>query len=364
MCSAAFRELRFLLKTILWELPLDTLFRFHIWWLYDLHLRTRRFHRAHPPESELGFDAVLTTTTGIYLTNGDRTVRLLNGHFTGLTRYAGCFFAAEERSRLKRSRIISFRLDGARAVAVRGFYTSPNRGGFHQIDFVGPHLHITDTNNNRIIVLDSSGRVRFAIYPNHVHAENRRNQELDPLFYNHYNSLLARGDNLFVLANNATNKSGRPSQVYALALDSLNARVVPGVDGSNSHNILMHSGALLICDSLNGELVDKARGRVVFRSQYFTRGLAMNEKYVLLGGSDLARRKERDDTSSRYWVLNRDFRIEKVVDLGKVGQIFDIRLLDVDYGLSNESAQGDAEARGPCLSTPTAAVGVSRTEVV
>lgn len=317
----------------------DLVFLCNLWKVYHwlIKCKLRQVPCKTTEEKKIEFEALFTTTTGLFYISDGECYKLLKGRFTGLTRYKDRYFIAEELFETKRCRIMSFLLENGEVVSMRNVYSVTDRGGFHQIDFIENKIYLADTHNNNITVLSQHGVVECKIFPNRVHTSNRPNHNTDSQYYCHYNSVFGHAGNIYVLAHNETSKTGKVSQVYAIDQKNYECSIeLPEIIcGGNSHNILLHNGHFFICDSLNGNFL--CDGQTVLDTPYFTRGLAMNKEYIAIGCSEWAERFNRNETKGFIYLINHQFEMVKSYELGQLGQVYDIRLLGGDYGLSNES---------------------------
>lgn len=335
------KALKFFAKTLVAEKSWDLFFTRELWGIYN-----RRLLHVHAPvgscpmvlEGELPVEALFTATSGFFLLRGIGKTKLLSGRFTGLTRKGDRYYIAEELFQTKRCRIFSCTFDGERVRDLETLFVQKTSGGIHQIDFVDDLLFVTDSHNNSIIVLESEGGMVCRIFPNGVHTQNRPMEGTDSRYYCHYNSLFGWRDGIAILAHNETKKTGRKSLIYWVdKKDYSHIDALPSIPaGSNGHNILIHRDQHLVCDSLHGSLINN--GQVVLQTEYFTRGLAMNDEYTVVGCSERVERHQRTETKAFLWILGNDFAPKAFVELGSVGQLYDIRLLPKDYGLSNEAS--------------------------
>lgn len=163
----------------------------------------------------------------------------------------------------------------------------------------------------------------------------RRMHRYDQENYGHFNSVFAKDNDIFILAHNVTSKTRRKSEIYRF---NYKRKLInkQEIDGDNCHNIYKTDNNLWVCDSINNRVYDYKSNKIIFECSKFTRGLAISEDYVLIGGSTLS----ADDTSDRFregsvYILNRD-----MTSIGEIAidncQINEIRRIDaVDFGLSN-----------------------------
>lgn len=212
--------------------------------------------------------------------------------------------------------------------------------GFHQIDFFGEELIVADTFNNRLLcglVVDNNYRVLKMIYP--VGYYNHTVSRMHIPIYKHFNSVYKVGDYIYVVAHNETAKTGNKSQLFVFDTSWTLLHAINDIGGT-AHNVAVDfHNHMYICDSLSNSLVLVNEGTLspVFtdtKYKSFTRGLAINDDIIVVGGS--IRIGTRKEESALLFVLDaHDYTLLTTISLPYVGQIYEIRLLGLDYGLSN-----------------------------
>jgi hypothetical protein len=274
---------------------------------------------------------VLATKRGLFLLENDGLFAVLDGHFYGVTRDRDLLYVFEkideDHGRLLALPVAELDRDSSRCAVVMGDL-SP---GCHQIDYHDGGVWITDTYNNRISRFDPSSGRTVDFYP-----KGRLDRGRESKNYAHFNSVFVTEDEILVFCHNETKKTGRPSSILALDERGEVLREIETAAG-NGHNIARYEGNLLYCDS-NGQTLER-NGETVFRTDYFTRGLSITEQYYVLGGSEYARRQDREKAAGVVYFLDRQFN-----ELGRVsipGMVQEIRRLDgPDFALSAHGAPG------------------------
>jgi hypothetical protein len=250
---------------------------------------------------------------------------------------------------LHRTRIDGDEMSGLDYVADFRCVDTFFRRGFHQIDFIDEELFLCDTYNNRILVaknIDNELKIHRVVYPmgRHKISTNMRGH----VYYRHFNSVYRHGDIIYLAAHNDTGNTDRNSQIHLLERYTLNTVGVLDDVGKAIHNIVVDfTGKMYVCDSLAHTLVvyDGVGVVEVWKDEEFKtflRGLAINDDFTVIGGSI------RVDTHKEYehshndkvpgYVFILDKKKKKVLCTYKFencGQIHDIRLRGLDYGLSN-----------------------------
>ncbi len=269
---------------------------------------------------------LVATKRGLYLLDGGRLFHLLPGQYYGITLHQGKIYLFERIGNFT-GRVIRFNMDSRNRPAGRG--EKLIRGlspGCHQIDFIGDLLYIADTYNNRILEYDLSNMDYNEYYPVGRLERGRKSEN-----YAHINSIYEHGDYIYIVCHNETTKTGRNSEILVLDGDF---RVVEriGTDSSNAHNIIIHQDRKFLCDSMHNSL--RVDGEEVFVGDHFTRGLAMDHRLILMGGSEYAERKNRTRAKGYLYILDHQYNIYDSFVIP--GMVQEIRRLDgPDYSFSN-----------------------------
>ena len=264
------------------------------------------------------------TQSGLLYVHEGRAWRLCGGSVYGIADQDGprewMIFQRIPRSF---GRILTIDLSSGEALAVAGFLST----GVHQMDRVNGRLAVIDTYNNRVSLYDSRGKCVRSIYPCGP-VQNGR----DSANYRHFNSIFTAGGSIYLVAHNQTAKTGRASEIFVLDPDWRFRRKIPTKSGS-AHNVVELQGKLWHCDSGGGGLV--VGDEPVYRMPgLFTRGLAVNRDYVLVGGSQLAGRDDREATDGQVIVLSRSLELRARIRLLRSGGVQEIRFLEGDLCMS------------------------------
>jgi hypothetical protein len=284
---------------------------------------------------ELGTSThIVATRRGLFGVWPTGFVQLTFGYFFGLTLRGNDLFAFESCDQphgpTRQGRIVRFRIEGGRIVETEVVAKGLDNG-CHQIDFVRGELHVMDTYNQQILRFSRDFRERATIRPLPVPPSGQWHK-LAPQ-YRHANTLLAVGDlNLVVLHSGEPHTNGR-SQLGVFdcnwkKLEFLTLR------GTNCHGLaLLEDGTLLCCGSEAGEIISAAGMRVKV-TPLMSRGLAVGENSIVVGGSRFAPRGERLRTSGTISFLDGSYRQLAMIWLP--GAATEIRRLDgQDRGLSS-----------------------------
>jgi hypothetical protein len=275
-------------------------------------------------------EALVAAGRGLYLLRDGRVRVLARGRFYGLAHDQAAHYAYCSHPRGSGGSIYRFALDAGRISASRRLFSGLSRG-VHQIDVVDDRLLVCDSYRNELVVLDRRGGLRRRVHP-----LGRLSSGRDSANYGHLNSVHAVEDRVYVLAHNETYKTGRRSEILVLDRERLTVRDrIPDV-GACAHNVVARDGLFLVCDSLGGALTN--HGRVVFKPSTFTRGLAVGDDLVLLGGSVYSERGVRLAADVFVYVLDRRFEHLGTLTIKDAGQVHDIRMLGTDYGVSDQAS--------------------------
>jgi hypothetical protein len=141
----------------------------------------------------------------------------------------------------------------------------------------------------------------------------------------HLNSVYYKDGVAYAVAHNFH----RGSRVFALSWPSLAVVQSWHFSVGGMHNVALLDGRLLVCDSLNGCVVDALTGATVWANGAtgMTRGLAASEDRLYIGCSAYADRDSRANSSGGIWVLDRaTFEPIEYVVLSELGGVNEIRL--------------------------------------
>jgi hypothetical protein len=292
-----------------------------------------------------------TSAAGLLLFDGARATTLFDaytrrqdgmGGFYGISRRGERWYAYQRVAAT--GRLISFRLDGDRAVDARTEMAGGPRS-VHQIDFIGDVLWLVDTYNNRVLEVPAAAlgngwrRAVREHYPNGRLVDGVRSPN-----YSHFNSVFGVGGTTWLVAHNESVKTHRHSELFVLGPDGalLERR---DLGGSCCHNICLLDGEPVSCRSWEGTV--NVAGRDVLSLGSFTRGLSLGPDHHLVGASGIeTQRAARDLARSRIVVTDPAFVPVATLHLGHT-QVHELRRVDVeDLGLSAFAGSSSA-SRAP-----------------
>ncbi len=264
------------------------------------------------------------TQTGLLYVRDGRAWRVMGGSVYGIASHGDSrHWTVFQRIPRSFGRLLKVDLETGGFQSLARFMST----GVHQIDVVKGRLAAADTYNNRILLFRDRGQRPTSIYPCGPLKKGRASQN-----YRHFNSVFSSRDTIYVVAHNQSAKTGRASEIFVLDPEWRLLRVLPTESGS-AHNVCEIDGELWHCDSRGGSLVRD--GEPVFREPgLFTRGLAVNQDHVLVGGSVHTRREDREATNGQVIVLDRGFACLSRIHLMGSGGVQEIRFLTGDLGVS------------------------------
>lgn len=277
---------------------------------------------------------ISTSAHGLLLLTGRGEIRQLlasSGGFYGLTRQEDHWLAFQKTGR--HGQLISFRVNEEKLTNPELRVWGLSRG-IHQIDFVDRNrLLISDTYNNAILgyrnpfdVRDSSWRSTNELhYLGGTLKHGRQSNN-----YKHFNSIFRHKDRIYFLAHNESAKTGRESQIY-VTCPSLQIDRIVDLAGGSCHNVFVDDSRTIYCDSLSGDLVILKGGnsqRVTLGS--FTRGLAITDHNIYVGGSEMQSHRDLRNTGKGYiYILDASYAIQSTVTIPGT-QVNELRAITVD----------------------------------
>lgn len=279
-----------------------------------------------------GYTHLVTSREGLFAASRNDSVKVLDGMFFGLTHRDDTFYLFEandlNHASTNRGRIIRLKMDGTRVqssdVVVKGL-----DNGCHQIEFIGDHLYICDTYNQRVIRYDSDLKPAGEFYPLGKALKDDYTGN-----YVNFNSIVGRGDRIYLLLHNGLgSERSHQSEVVEFSLDfqEVGRYELPGF---GCHDLVfLEDGRLLSCDSGGGRIVD-AMGEVATIGHLLTRGLSVGDSEIVVGDSFFSVRKFRRYVPGHLHFFDRDFKRQGSLALSAAPT--EVRRLDgQDLAISN-----------------------------
>lgn len=197
----------------------------------------------------------------------------------------------------------------------------------HQILWCSDGRVVTsNTGRNRLVALDME---RPGYYQEAGLSESRWDRlGLEGPFGDHLNSVFERDGKLYAIAHG--HSTGSRLAVFSYPdMRLISADSVPGRTGL--HNIYVEGSLQLSCHSEAASLVDLGSQTILWEAgtPIYTRGLAVTDKWVLVGESAKTGRDLRRSSLSGVWLIDR--RTWRAVDyfaLGPYGAVHEVRVVD------------------------------------
>lgn len=253
-------------------------------------------------------------------------VRSGDGYYFGMTHHAGTLV-------LNTAGYLQYFRTGAKNAHSLKRLKQP-----HQIEWVGDRILVADTGNNCLTVFDGQARLVKRVYPNEIREDDKDRGRKG----NHFNSVHRVGERIYMVAHNYE----RPSEVWELSWPGLEVIDRHVTRASWAHNLWSGEFGLLICDSRNGGLYEVSSGKTLWKSadtHAFTRGLAVAQDLILVGGSQYQERRERFWKSGKLWVLDRkSLQLLDEISLPGSGDVQELRII----GQVDECHNGEVIALG------------------
>lgn len=269
-----------------------------------------------------GFDHLVATRKGLFVAHPGAHRQIAFGQYYGIAIDGDTIYAFEacDRPRIRSNRGRIVRLAHRAGRIEQADVLARNLdNGCHQIDIVDGALLVTDTYNQRLLHIPLDGGEPAMLHPLPPPIEG------EPETYFHVNSLLARGDALYLLLHNDSGRTGRDSAIAVFDRD-WNRTGTIALAGRGCHSLAMlEDGTLLSCGSAAGEIVG-SDGRAIKISNRMTRGLSVDAAQIVVGGSVFLEREARDNAPGSVDFLTRDYHPLGSVELP--GPVMEIRRID------------------------------------
>ncbi len=296
---------------------------------HNVELDSSKYEIRGVPDISLIF---ASSAEGILLYDSEKIVRL--GPQTGsygivkFKEYWYCFFKIG-----RTGGIYKFKLTNGKAVGFQCVYYGLSRG-VHQLDVFQDELYVTDTYNNRIIVLSDFvvAESRYwksadyrEFYPyGKLGIEGRKSSN-----YKHFNSIYFEGGAAWLVAHNETTKTGISSELIKCSVKDFAVQESIFLKGSNCHNIYKSADHDLFCASMEGQIINTRDYNVIDTCDGLTRGLSVSNDFIVYGVSPIERdRSQRGLGALSLKVLDsKSYEAVGGIDVF-AGQIHEIRRVD------------------------------------
>lgn len=209
---------------------------------------------------------------------------------------------------------------GYKLIGMQAFPVSAR--DLHQIMFFDNRLICSCSGDDSYIIKNGS---RWGIwYP----SSNKNHHGTD---IHHFNSILCEPNTIYIACHNRG-----PSEIWEFKypekkfVDSFSV-------GRCIHNIWREKEDLIFCNSGEGT-IETTGGEILCQTEGFPRGAAITPFGNYIGISDIVNRDNRADTSGWINVYNKDWGLEKRIDLGKCGQVNELRCIN-DYDWAHNGSK-------------------------
>lgn len=280
---------------------------------------------------------LLSSSKGLYFVDlkKNNAIKLLNGKYYGITRYSeNKWLVARSNGVGKKERrltdiwMVSFQKNMKVNIKLVLFAIP---GEIHQIDMIDEYLVMPHTSFNQILLFKSN-----SFYPSWLLGckavkipVNGPEAHLNSVF------LDKKKDKIYVIAHNLYAHTGKKSEILIL---SKNFELIKKATTSvqSSHNIYIdQEGNKYYGATKPGALYKN--DKVFVKPGKLVRGLAVDNNYIYIGGSDVSlSRDERMSSTGYLFVCNKKGKMISEYRFPKIGNVYEIRLYDTkDFAMSS-----------------------------
>jgi hypothetical protein len=214
-------------------------------------------------------------------------------------------------ARVERPRLLVF--DKHLRLVERRKYPYP-AGGMHQILFHDGHIYCSCSREDSYLVWNGEKWSQW--FPSDDSSHHGKDTH-------HFNSAWFEGDRMFIVGHN-----NGPSDVWELSRPDQQVIRKYRV-GKYIHNAWREGDTIAVCNSGEGR-VETVDGDVLAETGDFPRGVAIGSNVNLVGISTLATRRLRAKTRGKVQVYSKTWELLDTLDLGRCGQVCELRRLDGD----------------------------------
>ncbi len=298
---------------------------------------------------------VVTTANGVYFCSTGGVFRWLDGSYYGLAWDCDRLFILQRgttRKGRKRLRTLLpdpdllLRVETAPTESVPRLFPElavSKRLDSHSLDMFGGQVYLTLTAQNSILVYDPTRRTTVI---SRIGPRSYKNGTRYLDRYHHLNSLFVDKDWVWLMAHNDTSYTSRKSEILRVpraALDDGQREISPDetirTRGSHAHNLFRVGSDLYWCDSYGNSANRNDEVIASLGDPYFTRGLDWDGAYLVVGGSQLEKKREARGQRSGLvgiWRYVGSGKAERTGTLmiERSGHVCDVRFLNGSLGLS------------------------------
>ncbi len=266
---------------------------------YDIKLINKKYNRIKKTISTNISNRILVSTKrGLYILNKKSIIKVLAGEYFGITCSDDSVYAFEKVDK-STGRLLKLNFDKNYNLSSFKVIFNNLSSGVHQIRLFGDYLFLADTYNNRIIKVSTTNSTRSNFYPLGKLDKGRKSAN-----YGHINSISFHNNHIYLMCHNETSKTGRFSEIVKLD-HNFNILSIIKTNSTNAHDIVFYKNDILHCDSMSKNLIKN--DTVVFESDFFTRGILLDNDFIFLGGSEYAKRGNRNKVSGYMQILDKNF---------------------------------------------------------
>ena len=275
---------------------------------------------------------LISTKNGLFYIENYFLFKIMNGEFYGITVVSKSQFLIYQKG-LNTGKIFLLTKENNNFVYKKTILNNLSNG-IHQIDLVDDKLFIANTYNNSIDIYKYDNVLisltkMDEIFPDGKLLIGRKSKN-----YLHLNSVYFKKGLLYALSHNETSKSNKPSEIFIYDLKTKKIVKKIKTSSGNAHNILVHKKNLFHLDSMNKEI--KVNNLSFLKLDKFLRGLSVSNDFITVGGSDYAKRVNRNSAKGCIYFLSHNSEILEIVNID--GMVQEIRKIDsTDFSLSSNS---------------------------
>jgi len=267
---------------------------------------------------------LFTAKQGLFLYENNKVSKLFSNRCFGLTKLKGQFIFSSSPHQYKKPTMLFSWSNKNKKVVLRNILSCAD---VHQVDCYFNDLFVTDSRNNRLVVLN--GHRKQIIYPN-----GKLIDCIDSDNYAHFNSIFVNMDYIYLMAHNHTTKTGRKSSIYKLDRNTYQIVSIYNTPAADAHDLIVNDGKYIYCDSSNGHLMVNDKS-ILHLQNYFLRGIGYNKENILIGLSEIATREDRNHAKSIINIYNYNFELSsQLIFPTGVNQIYDLCFIENEMSLS------------------------------
>ncbi len=252
----------------------------------------------------------------MFLIINKKLILLISGEFFGITNFKKNKWLVFQKTS-KTGRIIELEIIEEKVISITTKIDNISKG-CHQILYNNEGLFITDTYNNGILhykFIKEKFVLFNSFYPNGSLINGRRSKN-----YSHINSIYKYKDFFILLFHNETTKTKKNSQI---AITNNKFKIIKLIEtkAGSAHDIYILNNKHLYCNTMQKTLI--LDNSIVYKANMLTRGLAVNNKYIVVGGSEYGKRELRNNLKGEIYILDLQFQLISTVTLQ--GMVQDIK---------------------------------------